>query len=91
MTMPRYGASKSNMVQINRGSIAELNQAIADLEERGYEVVSRDKDTSKTYRKGFDYKENRSGSYRYSGDEAGFSKCRAVMRRVKPYVQEDSK
>jgi len=33
---------QNNQITINLGTIKELDAAIADLEERGYEVVKRD-------------------------------------------------
>lgn len=82
---------QNNQITINRGTIEELNTAIADLEARGYEVVKRDDSASVTYGKNFNYNDNRGSRYKYKGDDVSFSKCRAVMRRIEPYEKQDER
>lgn len=84
MTTKPYGYMQGNQITINRGTIKELNIAIADLEERGFEVVKRDETASVTYGKNFNYNDGRGSRYKYKGDDVSFSKCTAVMRRIMP-------
>lgn len=88
MTTKSYGYMQNNQITINRGTIEELDAAIADLVERGYEIVKRDDTASVTYGKNFNYKDGRGSRYKYKGDDVSFSKCRAVMRRIVPYGEE---
>lgn len=68
-------------VDIQRQNEAELNQAISDLEERGYELVGRGSEESDHKR--YNYKERKGQKYRYADSEVQ-RKCWAVMRKVIP-------
>lgn len=77
-----YGTMPNNKIIITRGNQKELDQAISDLEERGWEVVKRDEGVTTSYHKDYNYKDNIGSKYKYAGDNIGFSKCRAELRRV---------
>jgi predicted nucleic acid-binding Zn ribbon protein len=77
-----YGSMPNNKITITRGNQKELDQAISDLEERGWEVVKRDEGVTTTYRKDYNYKDNIGSKYKYAGDSAGFPKCKAELRKV---------
>jgi len=91
MTTKPYGYMQNNQITINRGSIEELNAAIADLVARGYEVVKRDDTASVTYGKNFNYNDSSGSRYKYKGDDVSFSKCRTVMKRIVTYEKQDER
>lgn len=84
----RFGAPITNQVNINRATIQELDEAIAELEARGYELVKRDDKETVDFRKEFSYTGDLGAAWKYDGRSQGFSKCKAVMRRIIPYVRE---
>ena len=90
MTTIPYGYMQNNQITINRGTIEELDAAIADLVERGYEVVKRDDTAAVTYGKNFNYNDSRGSRYKYKGDDVSFSKCKAVMKRIVPFWEESN-
>lgn len=87
-TKKRYGISNTNKININRGTIAELDKAIADLEARGYELVKRDDVTTVNYSMNFNYRDGRGSKYKYTGNDVGFARCKAVMKRIVPYGEK---
>ena len=66
-------------ITVNRSTEAELKQAIADLEERGFEVVKVF--NSSREHKTFDFRDGAFNKNRYTGSYSS-QKHSAVMRRV---------
>lgn len=65
--------------RIQRLNEKELNLAISDLIERGYEVVKRGVDQSE--HKSFNYRENQGQKFRFTSSETR-KKCWAIMKRM---------
>ncbi len=67
----------TNQVKLKRASEKELNQAISDLEKRGYVLVDRGIDERRV--KNFQYRNNHGPKYKFSGDE-NYATHWAVMK-----------
>lgn len=87
MTTKPYGKSANNLVHINRITIAELDEAIAELEARGYELVKRDDKETDSDVRNFHYRDNIGAKWKYSGSSESVKRCRATMKRIIPYGQ----
>lgn len=87
---PRYGVTPNNQVNINRATIQELDEAIKELESRGYELIKRDDVETVDFRKEYSYTGDRGSAWKYDGRTQTFNKCKAVMRRIVPYVREQN-
>lgn len=83
----RYGEATNQTFRIQRVSDEELDEAIEELEKRGYECVKRGSVESE--RKHFDYRENKGQKLKFTESET-YKKCWANMKRVVPYVRGES-
>ena len=80
MVTNHYGRSDNpnRPIQINRMNEKELNNAIADLEERGFHLIKRG--SSSGERKSYDYQEKKGQKFKYTHSEV-LNRCWAVMQR----------
>ncbi|MCK1996822.1 hypothetical protein MPH47_06200 [Psychrobacillus psychrodurans] len=74
----RKAAMMRQPIRIQRRNDEELNQAIADLEERGFKLKSRGSRSEE--RKNFDYREKRGNKLHFTDSET-HSRCWAIMQR----------
>ncbi|WP_313890931.1 hypothetical protein [Psychrobacillus sp.] len=84
MTTKSFGKSANNLVHINRSTIAELDEAISELESRGYELVKRDDKETISDAKDFHYRASNINKWKYTGNHESVKRCRAVMKRIMP-------
>lgn len=86
----RFGAPITNQVTINRATIQELNDAIEELESRGYELIKRDDVETVDFKKDYSYTGSLGAAWKYDGRVQTFKKCKAVMRRIVPYERTET-
>lgn len=83
----RYGSTQNQSFRIQRMNEKELDEAIEELEKRGYECLKRG--TASEERKYFNYKDNYGTKLKYVESETQV-KCWANMKRLTPYVRGES-